>query len=116
MEMISETETQELLDSPDLIAIGMRADDVRRQIHGPRTTFVRVFEIHVDAHVASLPPNTSAGEFRIVGAPASLDAAATAVRSARSLAGGAPLSGFSLVDLVSIVGAASLTDICRGLR
>ena len=67
--MISEAEAQELLESKDLIAIGMRADDVRRRLHGARTTFVRVFELHVDVPVTSLPPRTSAGEFRIVGSP-----------------------------------------------
>jgi aminodeoxyfutalosine synthase len=116
MEMISETETQELLESRDLIAIGMRGDEVRRRIHGPRTTFVRVFEIHVDAPIASLPPKTSAGEFRIIGSPASFDAAAAVVRSARSLAGNAPLTGFSLSDLIAIASASSLTEVCRDLR
>jgi hypothetical protein len=116
MEMISETETQELLESRDLIAIGMRGDEVRRRIHGLRTTFTRVFEIHVDVPTASLPPKTSAGEFRIVGSPASVDAAAAAVRSARSLTGDVPLTGFSLSDLTTIAGESSLTEICRELR
>ena len=111
--MISEAETQGLLESPDLIAIGMRGDEVRRRIHGLRTTFVRVFEIHVDAPVASLPAKTSAGEFRIVGSPATLDAAVAAVRSARALAGDVPLTGFSLSDLITIADASSLTEICR---
>ena len=114
--MISEAETRGLLESPDLIAIGMRGDEVRRRIHGLRTTFVRVFEIHVDAPVASLPPKTSAGEFRIVGSPAMLDAAVAAVRSARALAGDVPLTGFSLSDLITIADASSLTEICRNLR
>ena len=41
MEMITESDAQELLESPDLLAIGVRADDVRRTLHGARTTFVR---------------------------------------------------------------------------
>lgn len=114
--MISETETHELLGSRDLIAVGMRGDEVRRRIHGPRTTFVRVFEIHVDAPVTSLPPNTSAGEFRIVGSPASLELAIASVRSARGLASDVPLTGFSLADLIGLAGTSSLTDVCRDLR
>lgn len=114
--MISEAEAQELLESKDLIAIGMRADDARRRLHGARTTFVRVFEIHVDVPVTSLPARTSAGEFRIVGAPGSLDAATAAVRNGRSLAGAVPLTGFSLADLVALEGSSSLADTLRALR
>lgn len=114
--MISEIEAQELFAGRDLIAIGMRGDEVRRRIHGPRTTFVRVFEIHVDALVTSLPTKTSAGEFRIVGSPVSLDAAAACVRGARRLASDVPLTGFSLSDLIALVGTSSLTDGCRTLR
>ena len=92
--MISELEAQELLESKNLITIGMKADEVRRRLHGARTTFVRVFEIHVDAPVATLPPRTSAGEFRIVGTPASLDVAIDAVRSAKALAGDCAVDRF----------------------
>ena len=114
--MISETEAQQLLDSKDLIAIGMKADEVRRKLHGARTTFVRVFEIHVNALVTSLPPRTSAGEFRIVGSPRSLAEAIAAVRSARSLSGAFPVSGFSLADLSKLDGAASVADTLRALH
>jgi hypothetical protein len=116
MEMISESEAQELLDTRDLIAIGMRADDVRRRLHGPRTTFVRVFEMHVDAPPRALPPRTSSGEFRIIGRPASLDAALAAVRSAAGLAGSVPVTGFSLADLLALDGTSSLAGGCRALR
>src|SRR6185295_13236573 len=108
MEMISDSEAQEIVDSRDLIAIGVRADELRRRLHGARTTFVRVFEINVDAPPAALPSGTSAGEFRIVGQPASLDAAIAAVRSATRVASGIPVTGFSLVDLLALDGASSL--------
>ena len=114
--MISDTEAHEILESRDLIAIGMKADEVRRRLHGARTTFVRVFEIHVDAPPSALPPRTSAGEFRIVGRPGSLDAAVGTVRAAAGLAGGVPVTGFSLADLLSLDGAGSLADACRALR
>jgi hypothetical protein len=116
MEMISDSEAQEMLESRDLISIGVRADDLRRKLHGARTTFVRVFELHVDAPPASLPSGTSAGEFRIVGRPASLDAAVAAVRSASRIAGDVPVTGFSLVDLLALDGAPSLAAACRALR
>ncbi len=114
--MISETEAHELLESKDLIAIGMRADEVRRKLHGARTTFVRVFEIHVETQVATLPPGTSAGEFRIVGSPGSLRSALAAVQSARLLAEDIPLTGFSLADLLALDGVSSFAQAFRDLR
>ena len=111
--MISETEAQELLVSKDLIAIGMKADEVRRRLRGTQTTFVRVFEIHVDAPSTSLPARTSAGEFRIVGTPRSLEAAIGAVRSGRTLAATTALTGFSLSDLVAL---GALDETLRVLR
>jgi hypothetical protein len=114
--MISEAEAQELVESKNLITIGARADEVRRRLHGTRTTFVRVFEIHVDAPVGTLPPNASAGEFRIIGAPKSLQVASDAVRKARAIAANAPLTGFSLEDLLQLEGASSLRESARVLR
>ena len=114
--MITESDAQEMLESPDLLAIGVRADEIRRRLHGARTTFVRVFEMHVEALPASVPPNTSAGEFRIVGRPASLEVAISAIRVAVNLAGGVPVTGFSLADLLALDGLSSLTDACRSLR
>jgi aminodeoxyfutalosine synthase len=112
---IDAVEAQRILESPDLIAIGMRADEVRRQIHGIRTTFVRVFEIHADAVPSVLPDGVSAGEFRIGGRPASIDAAVAAVRSAAALAAGVPVTGFSLEDLRTLAGP-SFSDVCNALH
>jgi aminodeoxyfutalosine synthase len=71
-----------------------------------------VFEVHVDATPASLPPRTDAGEFRLVGAPASLDAAIAAVRAAVALANGRPLTGFT-VDALETLGP--LDQVARAL-
>jgi hypothetical protein len=108
-------EARRIFESPDLIGIGVRADEVRRQMHGARTTFVRVFELHVDAPPPALPARVSAGEFRIVGTPGSAEAAVAAVRNAVALAAGAPVTGFSLEDLC-VLGGASFGDVCRTLR
>lgn len=111
---IDEVEARRVLDSPDLISIGVSADEVRRRMHGTRTTFVRVFEIHVDAPPAPLPPSVTAGEFRIVGKPASAAAAIAAVRAARGLSADLPVTGFTLADLQSVAGA-SFSDLCQSL-
>ena len=95
-----------ILGSHDLITIGTMSDDMRRRMHGTRTTFVRVFEMHVDAVPAVLPPAVEAGEFRLVGRPADADAAVEAVRAARALARELPLFGFSSSDLEALLPSA----------
>ena len=90
---------QEILEMPDLIAVGVAGDDVRRQMHGRRTTFVRVLEMHVDAPLQSLPHGAQPGELRIVGVPASLQTAIAAIRAAAEVAGDVPVTGFSAADL-----------------
>lgn len=94
-------ELHALTESHDIIAIAMHADEVRRQMHGDRTTFVRVADVPaaVDAPIVIAP---AAGEVRLVGpvhssadAIARVTAVATAVR-------GVPLSGFSLADLEAL--------------
>src|SRR3954452_19918941 len=105
MDAIDATEAHRILASPDLIAIGVRADEVRRQRHGLTTTFVRVLEVHVDAVPATLPEAVSAGEFRLVGRPASMPAAIEAVRAAARLAGSQPVTGFSLAELQDLAGS-----------
>ena len=85
-----------VLGSHDLVAIGMMADEIRRRV-GRDTTFVRVFEAHVDAVPATLPVNVTAGEFRLTGRPASLAAAVAAVAAMRCRHG--TLVRCSLADL-----------------
>ncbi len=103
-----------ILESHDLVAIGMVSDQFRRQLHGTETTFVRVFEVHVDAPPATLPGAVAAGEFRIVGTPDSLDAACRAVRDMRALAGSLPLFGFALHEIEALGG--DRNDAFRRLR
>lgn len=92
-----------LLESHDLVAIGMVSDQVRRQLHGAETTFVRVFEAHVSAP-PSVPAGVAAGEFRIVGNPESLETACRAVREMRALAGSSPVFGFALHEIEALGG------------
>jgi aminodeoxyfutalosine synthase len=116
-EPITLADARVVLESHDLITIGMMGDDVRRRRHGTRTTFVRVFEVHADAVPAALPDGTDAGELRILGAPASIEAAVAAVRAARALAAGLPLTGFSVASLAPLaLPDRSFAALCRELR
>jgi len=99
--VISAAELTSLATTHDIISIGMLADDVRRERHGTKTTFVRVATTTADAGApVSRPP--AAGELRIVGVPVSLAAAVERVREVGAAASGAAVSGFSLADLEAL--------------
>lgn len=117
-EAIAPEDAQVLLDTPDLLSVGALADDVRRRMHGSRATFVRVFEVHVDAPPASLPRSAAAGEIRIVGRPASLGAATAAARTAFAAAQGVTVSGFSVTELQALAAAEArpLDEVVAALR
>src|SRR6478609_6225379 len=81
----TEDDARMMLEPPDLIAVGVVADDVRRRLHDNRVTFLRVLEVHPERVPAALPSRTAAGEIRIVGTAASVAAASAAVSAARAL-------------------------------
>jgi aminodeoxyfutalosine synthase len=99
--MMTIAEARELLETPDVISIGVRADDARRARHQNRVTFVRVLDVSVDAPSPSSVP-AAAGEVRVTGAPASLDRAVQAIAAIERIAGGTPLTGFVLHDLEAL--------------
>lgn len=112
---MTRTELEELASTPDILAIGMLADEVRRRVHGTRVTFARVACCAFDKPLSeAVPP--AAREVRLTGVPSSLDIALTAVRSARAVAGDRLLSGFSLADLEPLAAGAPLTSMLRRLR
>jgi len=106
-----------LANSHDIISIGVLADEVRRRLHGMRTTFVRVATVSADvgAPTAHLP---AAGELRIVGVPASGSAAVARVREVSAAAGDAVVTGFSLPDLerLSVQEGVTLRALLEELR
>ncbi|MCC7273467.1 MAG: hypothetical protein IT561_12430 [Alphaproteobacteria bacterium] len=101
---VSEAELASLASTRDIIHLGLIADDLRRQRHGLRTTFVRVADVPaVSVEPPVLPP--AAGEIRICGVPATLAQAVSRVAQVVAAAAGAPVSGFSLADLEALAGA-----------
>src|SRR5262245_9995632 len=98
---VSEAELTSLAHNHDIISIGVLADEVRRTLHGTKTTFVRVAS--VDAAVGgpiAYPP--AAGELRITGVPANRTAAAARVGEVAAASAGAAVTGFSLADLEAL--------------
>jgi aminodeoxyfutalosine synthase len=95
---VTDQELTSLASSHDIITIGMLADEMRRQRHGTKTTFLRVAMVSADAAQAiAIPP--AAGEVRISGTPRSRDAAVQRVREVAAAADGVAVSAFSLADL-----------------
>ena len=76
---------RELAQSPDILALGMLADALRRHLHGTRATYLRVATCPFDGSFADRSP-VSAREIRITGHPPSLDVAVAAVVASGVLA------------------------------
>jgi aminodeoxyfutalosine synthase len=105
---VTDAELATLVDSYDILDLGMRADEDRRRRHGARTTFVRVADVSADlAAEVVVPP--AAREIRIVGVPASREAAIERIHVVVSAAGGAPVTGFSLADLEQLAAREQMT-------
>jgi aminodeoxyfutalosine synthase len=110
-----------LLATPDILAVGALADDLRRGRHGARTTFVRVHAVDVSAETtwsAEIP--RAAGEIRVTGHPGGIEVAAACVRRVASRAEGRPVRGFTAgalaaldpgLDAFATLVAAGLTEI-----
>jgi aminodeoxyfutalosine synthase len=95
---LTDDEITQLAATRDIVSLGMIADESRSRRHGTTTTFVRVADVPVDAGITPSWPR-AAGEIRIVGEPASRESAVDRVLEVVGLAGGIPVSGFSLADL-----------------
>jgi aminodeoxyfutalosine synthase len=113
-ERLSAPEIAALSDAPDILPLGMLADALRRRLRGTAVTYLRVASCAVDqSFTEAVPP--AAREVRITGAPATLDVAVTAVRSAKAVAGDRTVSGFSWSD-IDRVASASGTGLPRALE
>jgi len=111
---LSASEIAALSDAPDLLPLGMLADALRRRLRGTTVTYLRVAACAVDhSFTEAVPP--AAREVRITGAPATLDVALTAVRSAKAVAGDRTVSGFTWSD-IDRVASESGTGVSRALE
>lgn len=114
-ERLGRRDTEHLLQTTDLLTLGMLGETARRARSGDRVTFNRVYVVEPGA--ASFEP-ASAGEIRIAGRPVSTDDARRRVREVASRRGTATLTAFSLADVLEIVGGdhLALADLARALR
>jgi hypothetical protein len=97
--VLSATELTSLAASPDILAVGMLADAVRRRLNGGTVTFVRVHlqDINLPVIDADIPP--AAREVRLSGSPASLTDAVACISTLKAAAGERTLSGLSWGDV-----------------
>lgn len=105
---VTDAELATLASTHDIIQLGMAADDVRRQRHGLRTTFVRVADVAIDGEAAPAWP-AAAGEIRITGTPLTRADAVARVLQVAPLAAGRPVSAFSLADLAQLAAREAIT-------
>ena len=106
-------EAEALLADPDLLTVGMKAEDARKAQSGDRITFGRVLVV-----TGAAGDIGDAGEIRLLGKPGSWDDAVGRVREAHDRAGAIPLTGFSLADLLALAGNdhLALADASQALR
>ena len=104
-----DTDLASLAASHDIIDLGMRADAVRREKHGNKTTFLRVAAVTA-AVGAPTDVAPAAGEIRIVGTPADAGTRRRA-RDAEvaAAAKGDAVAGFSLADLEQLAAQEKVT-------
>jgi aminodeoxyfutalosine synthase len=105
---VSDPELATLAGTHDIISLGMLADEVRRRLHGIRTTFVRVADVAAESDAAIVIP-PAAGEARIVGVPAHRAGAIDRVARVAAAAHGAAVSAFSLADLEALAARDGVT-------
>jgi len=97
----SAVEAERVLACADLVSVGTLGELARRAKHGDVVTFAQV--LLVDG--ADVPSTVGAAcEVRITTTPESIDAACAQVRAVVAVAGGLPVTGFSVADLLDLVG------------
>lgn len=114
-EPFTESEAARVLACPDLVSVGTLGELARRAKHGDVVTFGQVLVVGNDDVPADLGGAT---EVRITTRPASVDAACAHVRAVAAVAGGRPVTGFSVSDLLELAGGdhLSLAQVARKFK
>ena len=118
-------EAERVIAMADLVGVGEIGAAARKAKHGARVTFGRVLELKngvVDADIHVRAQEIQAGEIRITGTPSTAEEAIAWTKTAKTAhaeaAEHAVLTGFSLADLVTIVGGDHmvLVELAQALR
>ena len=114
-EPLSADDIRALAASPDVLAVGMLADALRRRRHGDRATFLRVALVPL-ADVGAITIEPAAREVRLTGVADTLAAAVAAVSALRAAAGDRLVSAFSWRDIVRLADTANVGVVLAELR
>jgi 2-iminoacetate synthase ThiH len=101
-EHLTAAEEDRLVETRDLIQLGMLASEARARLHGTTGTFVRVQEVLVDEAASAAIP-AEAGEVRLVGPVRTLDHYCRAVAALRARTE-VPVTGCALDQLAGAAG------------
>ena len=118
-EPLDRADTEAIVGTDDLVALGMLADTRRREFHGDRVTFVRVQEIDVASTLsAGVSVTPAAGELRIVGGLDDRAQALAVTRAVASRADGVPVTGFAVETLAELCRSdpSALADLLAELK
>ena len=99
---VTRDEAERIVACPDLVSVGVIGAIARKATHGARVTYGRVACVPDGVVPAAMG---DAGEVRITGVPASPEDAIRWTHAARTFAGDVPLTGFSLMDLLTLAGS-----------
>ncbi len=94
---VTRADAERLLETKDLIAVGVQADDRRRQLRGDNVTFLRVLDVPAEGPVPAVAPDT--GEIRILGLAPDSESALARIREVAARAGGVPVSAGALHEI-----------------
>jgi hypothetical protein len=112
---LSRAQAETVLASPDLVGVGLLGELARRAGSGDQVTFGRVRVLTGSAQPSE---RGHAGEVRLGDTPTTIEDARARVRAAKTFAGGIPLTGFSLADLLALAGSdhLALADLAKALK
>jgi aminodeoxyfutalosine synthase len=96
-EDLSRADAERLLETKDLIAVGVIADDMRRRLRGDRATFLRVLDVPPEGPVPPVAADT--GELRITGAPPDSEQMLARIRQVAARAGNVPVTAGALHEI-----------------
>jgi len=96
-EELSREDAERLLDTKDLIAVGVLADEMRRRLRGDRATFLRVLDVPAEGSVLAIAFDT--GELRITGASPDSEQMLARIRQVAARAAGVPVSAGALHEI-----------------
>ncbi len=114
-ESFSHEEAERVLACADLVSVGTLGELARRAHHGEVVTYGHVLELDGETAPATLG---DAREVRITAQPASVAAACDLVRAVVAASGDVPVTGFSVADLLDLVGGdhLALAEAARELH